>query len=124
MISARLPLAAFFMSFAVAGSAHAACMSKKWEDVAQVPEENRGKAYFVIVAPGDVQALREQGFENAECSELKGAESEYRDAMCEMSDFGNEAVQNQFERALGIRPRKLCETAEKVAGPWAGKAKG
>lgn len=105
-----------------------ACLQGTWRPVAQVPEDKRGKKFPIVVAERDVKALEAAGFERTECktSDLASApkRTAWRDAICELAAHGNEAVQNQLERALGAAPAALCGSAELALGAWQPKAKG
>ncbi len=100
------------------------CLASVWRDVPQVAETKRGQALQVVVAEADAPALEKRGFVRTECATADLATTdrrgEWRDQVCEMAAYGNEAVQNQFERALGARPAVLCGSAELVAGQWRG----
>ena len=103
------------------------CMTGTWRDVEQVRAENKGKKFPMVVAARDVPALQGAGFEIVECktSDLASEpkRTAWRDQVCEMAAYGNEAVQNQLERALGARPAVLCGSAELAVGQWHPKAK-
>ena len=85
------------------------------------------QAYALIVPARDAAGFKKKGFVEVPCenSSLKDAKAkaDWRDEVCELAAFGNEAVQNQLERALGERPAVLCGTAEQVAGEWDRKVK-
>lgn len=104
------------------------CLTGAWRDVPQVSEAQRGQAFRIVVAAIDAEALVAKGFAVTDCTlaDLATAEKKqgWRDRVCEMAAFGNEAVQNQFERALGARPAVLCGSAELVAGQWRGRGAG
>ena len=96
------------------------CMSGEWRDVPQVSEAKRGQAFRIVVATRDVLTLEAKGFEITDCTvaDLVTADKRrsWRNYVCEMAAYGNEAVQNQFERAMGARPGVLCASAELVTG--------
>ena len=102
-------------------------MSGTWRDVAQVRAENRGKKFPMVVAASDVPALEGAGFEQVDCnvSDLASEprRTAWRDQVCEMAAYGNEAVQNQLARALGEQPAVLCGSAELALGQWQPKTK-
>ena len=39
----------------------------------------------------------------------------YRDEVCKLAAFGNDAVQNRLTQVLGARPEKMCASAKLVA---------
>lgn len=98
------------------------CMQGKWRAIEQVSAERRGKPIDLVVARTDVTALQASGFVVVDCnaSGLDRAErrAAWRDQICALAAYGNEAVQNQLAAALGARPANLCGSAELVAGPW------
>ncbi|HWT31684.1 MAG TPA: hypothetical protein VN240_11740 [Propylenella sp.] len=117
-------LLAMAMLSLVAVPASAACMHGQLQAVEAVAAEDRGKTFEVLVADSDVEKLRRHGFEITECQgQMRSADAQVsaRDAVCELAYSGNEAVQEQLRRILGVHPALLCRTAERVAGPWAGK---
>ena len=87
--------------------------------------QKRGKRFKVVVAAGDVTRLETRGFSQTDCANLdlasNGRQAAWRDEICAMAGFGNDAVQEQFARALGIRPAELCASAEMSVGPWNGR---
>lgn len=117
-------LAAAPLSSAWAQGSSATCMQGRYQAVEQVRNEDRGQAYDVMVAQSDVAALGAAGLKSIDCrgrfSSL-GARAIERDRICKFAYTGNEAVQEQMERALGVHPAILCKSAEQVAGPWGGR---
>lgn len=103
------------------------CMQGKLRSVAQVPAERRGKPLDLVVARTDVAALEASGFVVVDCNASGLARVErraaWRDEICALAAYGNEAVQNQLAAALGARPANLCGSAELVAGAWKRPAK-
>ena len=101
------------------------CMVGPWKSAPQTMAEKRGKRFKVIVAAGDVARLETRGFSRTDCANLdlasNGRQAAWRDEICAMAGFGNDAVQEQFARALGIRPAELCASAEMSVGPWNGR---
>ena len=99
------------------------CLRGAWRDVPQVAQAKRGAAIDIVVASRDAPGLTGKGFAQVDCSTTFAtpeARAAWRDQACGMAAFGNEAVQNQFERAWGARPAVLCGSAEQVAWPWQG----
>lgn len=104
--------------------ASAACLSRAYDDVAQVPLEQRGQTHQVLVADEDIAALESKGFRRATCSaELtdQRVQLEYRNGLCEFVAGANELVERQAEQALGAPPGLLCASAEKLVGRWNGE---
>lgn len=101
------------------------CMTRPMSRVAQVPEARRGQPFRIITIERGASALEKKGFRRVMCetADMVRADKKnsFRDDICELASFGNEAVQNQLERALGERPAVLCAGAEIVAGTWARK---
>ena len=98
------------------------CMTGTWQGSAQTLSSNRGKQFHIAVAPTDVPTLERKGLSQADCGALNLTSHSHRQRSrgeaCLMAAFGNEAVQAQFERALGVRPAVLCASAELAGGPW------
>lgn len=117
------PLAAIGAIF-IAVPASAACMQGTLQDVETLQAKDRGKSFEVLVAEEDVEVLRQHGFVVSECSAgLRTPEGQAaaRDAFCEQTYSGNEAVQEQMRRIFGVHPALLCRTAELVSGSWNGR---
>lgn len=113
------------------------CLRGAWRDVPQVAQDKRGQSYMIYALAGNAPALLESGFTVTPCPDAAGrstavgtltaargdsSSSEgpaaWRDEICEMASFGNDAIQLQFAKALGESPAVLCAHAEMVAGPW------
>ncbi|MFL0357590.1 hypothetical protein ACI5KX_14085 [Erythrobacter sp. GH1-10] len=98
------------------------CMARPHDAVAQVRPEQRGKPFHILAVQGSVAGLEAKGFSIVDCAKAKlgqqGQVKRYRDTICELASKGNEAVQNQLERALGERPATLCANAQVIAGRW------
>ena len=99
----------------------AVCMSALAREVPQVAKAARGQAFRVVVAAQDVPALEEKGFTKVDCGTAdlssRTNKEKWRDKVCEIASFGNEAVQNQLERALGASPAHLCGSARMAVAP-------
>jgi hypothetical protein len=69
-----------------------------------------------------VPELEARGFKVTECKPVgfeKPADfAKYRDEVCNLASYGNEAVQAQIAETVGEYPSVLCGNAEKVSGPW------
>ena len=93
----------------------AVCMSALAREVPQVAKAARGQAFRVVVAAQDVPALEEKGFTKVDCGTAdlnsRTNKEKWRDKVCEVASFGNDAVQKQLERALGASPAHLCGSA-------------
>lgn len=98
------------------------CMARSLPNVAQVPAAKRGQSHRILTVEKSAAALEAKGFARVDCgtADLRGASQrgQWRDEMCALAASGNEAVQNQLERALGERPAVLCALAEQASGPW------
>lgn len=117
LILVALPVAALSMP---SSASAATCLTKGLEAVPQVAGEAKGQSFTVIVDDIDAPAFRSRGLKEQSCDATftdKAEEADYRDRICALANFGNEAVQNQLTRALGLRPRELCETAQRALGP-------
>ncbi|WPZ03966.1 hypothetical protein T8S45_00070 [Blastomonas marina] len=99
-----------------------ACMVGTLRDVPQVPESLRGKRYPIVVAELEVPAYEARGFEIANCGDADANRLRrflrYRDEICLIAASGNEAVQRQYEAALGVRAKRLCDSSQLVVGLW------
>ncbi len=104
------------------------CMARAMKDVPQVRSEKRGQQIRVVTIERSAKTMEAKGFKRVECSAADLARSDrrgaWRDEICELASTGNEAVQNQLEKAYGERPAVLCASAEQVAGPWVRKSRG
>ena len=100
----------------------AVCMARPLGDVAQVRAEQRGQPFRILTIERAASAMERRGFERVDCMAADlaaaGKREAWRDEICEAASVGNQAVQNQLERAYGERPAVLCAAAEVVAGPW------
>ena len=99
-----------------------ACLSGTWQNVSQVPDETKGKAFSIVVPEADAGILEAQGFERIDCKVAdlasKNRRMAWRDSICKLAAIPNDAYQNQFERAMGARPAALCASAELLEGGW------
>lgn len=98
------------------------CMVRPLPDMPQVAQTSRGQAFRILVVEAVVPALEAKGYTQVECKTadlvLADKRNGYRDQICRLAANGNEAVQNQNERALGERPAVLCAAAEAAVGEW------
>lgn len=96
------------------------CMARAFRDVPQVRKEQKGASFAVIVVRTSTRSLASKGFVEIGCQEAKlntlEQQKKYREGICEMAANGNQAVQNQYERALGARPAILCANAQLATG--------
>ncbi|MCP5384193.1 MAG: hypothetical protein H6919_03285 [Sphingomonadaceae bacterium] len=97
-------------------------MLRPFGDVPQVPVARRGQPFRILTIERAASGLEAKGFTRVDCTVadlvLAGKRAGWRDEICELASKGNEAVQNQLERAYGERPAVLCAMAEAVAGQW------
>jgi hypothetical protein len=104
-----------------------ACMTGSLQNVEQVKQANKGKRFPIIIAVSDVPLLESVGFERIECSasvlNSQAKRTAFRDRVCELAAYGNEAVQDQVEKAVGVDSGVLCGSAELAVGPWVPKVK-
>jgi hypothetical protein len=117
-------LVAVMCGIIIAAPASAACMQGHVQPVESVAPADREKTYDALVADQQVKAFEAHGFSLSACPpELQTAKGQAaeRDRVCKMTYSGNESVQLQVKRALGIHPALLCKSAELVAGPWSGE---
>ena len=103
------------------------CMTRPFGNAAQVKREKRGQAFRILTIESAVKARESKGFKRVDCRTADFAQASrknaWRDEICELAATGNEAVQNQLERAYGERPAVLCAGAELAVGKWDGKRK-
>lgn len=110
--------------FAISPAHAAQCMQGKFQNVPQLSAVDRGKTFDALVADDDVKSFQGSGLVLAPCRPdllTPAGQVAERDAVCRMTYSGNDAVQAILRRAYGIHPGLLCQSAEKVAGPWAGE---
>lgn len=85
-------------------------------------ENEQSRDFAAIVVTRSVPRMKTRGFEVTDCAAVRLEQVSdiqvYRDRVCTLASKGNEAVQNQFEKALGERPSVLCANAELIAGRW------
>ena len=105
-------------------SANPVCMSGPWRDARQTMAPKKGKRFKIVVAQRDSAGFVKRGFSKKDCAAADlvsvARRNAWRDEICTMASFGNEAVQQQLARALGARPAELCASAELTVGPWKG----
>lgn len=98
------------------------CMIRPLGDVPQVPTARRGRPFRIITLERAAPGLEAKGFTRVDCTTADLVQVDkrrgWRNEICEIAAVGNEAVQNQFERAYGERPAVLCAAAQLVVGPW------
>lgn len=98
------------------------CMARSKGNVPQVRSEDRGRKFLIMAVAGSVANFEAKGFEVEDCNESdfssRGQQIAFRNRMCSLAATGNEAVQNQLERALGEQPSVLCANAELILGEW------
>ncbi|WP_209348248.1 hypothetical protein [Pontixanthobacter sp. CEM42] len=103
------------------------CMSRPLSDVKQVSREKHGQPFRILTTERTARGLEAKGFTRVDCvtADLVQADKKnaWRDEICELAATGNEAVQNQLEKAYGERPAVLCTGAEMAAGMWEGRNK-
>lgn len=80
----------------------------------------------IVAVRKSVPELEARGFEASDCTRA-GFKSpadyeKYRDQICALAGYGNEATQARIHEILGEYPAVLCANAEKVVGPWGRKA--
>lgn len=107
---------------ATAAATTPVCMARPFRDVPQVRAERRGQPFHIVTVERAVPGLEAKGFARVDCTAADLARGErrsgWRDEICKLASEGNEAVQNQLERAYGEKPAVLCAMAEAVAGQW------
>lgn len=98
------------------------CMARAFGDVPQVSRERQAQVYYVAAPSSMSKSLAAKGFTAVDCETAQLATptaiAAWRDQTCELAAFGNAAVQNQLETALGERPGVLCAMAQVLVGPW------
>lgn len=76
----------------------------------------------IVAVRQSVPELEARGFNVTDCKpvgfEVSADFAKYRDEICNLAAYGNEAVQAQIAEAVGEYPSVLCGNAEKVAGSW------
>lgn len=98
------------------------CMVPTKGAFAGADQARGGRSKAILVVRKSVPDLEARGFKQSDCEQnsLKTSSdlSNYRDQVCNLAAYGNEAVQAQIYETLGEYPAVLCAHAEKVAGPW------
>lgn len=129
ILSAAMPANAQAQAQESAGQARTAtpgveivCMARPKGNVPQVRSEDRGRKFQIMAIAGSVANFEAKGFEVEDCNSSgfasRGQQIAFRNRMCSLASAGNEAVQNQLERALGEQPSVLCANAEMIVGHW------
>lgn len=99
--------------FFFAGTASAGCLSREVKDA-----DGSVKVMQVLTDDSETADLQSKGFKASTCSSDPVARRQYRDEMCRLAAFGNEAVQIQLARSIGEFPAKLCASAKQVVGDF------
>lgn len=98
------------------------CLARSAGNDGVAAQGPQGRTSRIVVMPRSVRGLEAKGFEQVDCEGAglsnRGQIMRFRNRMCTLAATGNEAVQNQLERALGERPAALCANAELLAGEW------
>lgn len=98
------------------------CMARPRANVPQVRSEDRGRKFQIMAVAGSATNFEAKGFVVEDCNvsgfASRGQQIAFRNRMCSLAATGNEAVQNQLERALGEQPSVLCANAELILGEW------
>lgn len=105
-------------------AAAATCMAGAAKAVPQVVEKSRGKAFTILVDDSEVVSYSQLGFRIISCPEdlnSQAGQRRERDAVCEMAYSVAPELQRRTGEALGVHPGILCQSAERVAGPWNGE---
>lgn len=102
------------------GDDEAICMTRVFRDVPQVRRDQQGGSFAVIIVRNSARSLASKGFDEIACEDVKlgtlEQQARYREDMCELAANGNQAVQSQYEKALGERPAVLCANAQLATG--------
>jgi hypothetical protein len=103
-------------------AASAVCMARPLSDTSHVSASQRGQPFRILANELIAPSLEAKGFTRVDCKVadlvLANKRDGWRDQICELSAYGNEAVQKQIERGLGENAAVLCASAEAVVGPW------
>ncbi len=91
-------------------------------------DANSSEVKAIVAVRQSVPDLEARGFKATDC-ERAGLETpadfaKYRDEVCNLASYGNEAVQAQIAETIGEYPSVLCGNAEKISGPWDHKSTG
>lgn len=78
--------------------------------------EGRDRDFPVVVTDAVSGVITGKGYAVRPCVSLGMRGARYREEICKMAAFGNEAVQNRFEQIIGVQPKELCSAA-KALGP-------
>lgn len=120
----RLAIAFAAIMFGLPSAAHAACAVGHLGNVAQVQTDERGDVFGIQVPDDELAGYLDLGFTQVSCDSATPVfdpPERYRDDICLAANTGNDAVQEQMRRAFGVEPRRLCASAERLAGPWGGR---
>jgi len=89
-------------------AATAQCVVRTFKDADNVDRPEK-----LVIPSAEVSDYTALGFTPAACGAIDVAT--YRDQICNLAKFGNDAVQNRLTQVLGARPEKMCTSAELVA---------
>lgn len=122
----RILLAVGAMAFGLGLSApaSAACAVGYLRNVVQVQADDRGDPFGIQFPDDELPDYKALGFTPVSCDSgtpVFETPGRYRDEVCLAANTGNEAVQEQMRRAFGVEFRRLCASAERLAGPWGGR---
>ena len=103
------------------------CMASPSGGVASKDAMKTARSSVIVVVRASVPDLEARGFKQTNCAQsgLKTPTDlgDYRDQVCNLAAYGNEAVQAQIYETLGEYPAVLCACAEKVSGAWDRRSK-
>lgn len=103
------------------------CMASPLGGVASKDAMKTDRSPVIVVVRAAVPDLEARGFKQTTCAQggLKTPTDlgDYRDQVCNLAAYGNEAVQSQIYETLGEYPAVLCAYAEKVSGAWDRRSK-
>jgi len=89
-------------------TATAQCVVRTFKDADHVDRPEK-----LVIPSAEANDYAALGFTPTACGTIDVAT--YRDQMCNLATFGNDAVQNRLAQVLGARPDKMCASAKLVA---------
>jgi len=84
------------------------CVVRTFKDADNVDRPEK-----LVIPSAQANDYATQGFTPTACGTIDVAT--YRDQICNLAMFGNDAVQNRLAQILGARPDKMCASAKLVA---------
>ena len=100
----------------IAGGLASSCQAATCVNHTFTDEQGKDVQIALIASDDGAEDLVGAGFAKAAapCDLSAKRLQEYRNNICNLAAFGNDAVQNRFTQVLGKAPSKLCDSAKNM----------